>query len=138
MPHLSNALRDWLQKGHRKKELYEHSGLSSGYITNLFDGQLPKPETLGKILATVADEDAAIFLRAYLLDEIPDGWRDRVEIAISEKLEIIRESLSDDPTERRKCLLAWLDRRTEHSEAALKVLEGLYEMFTEAPPAPPK
>jgi hypothetical protein len=63
MPHLTTALRDWLSQGHRKKELYETSGLSSSYITNLFEGQLPKPETFGKILSSVDSDWASIFLR---------------------------------------------------------------------------
>lgn len=127
MPYLANALADWINRGHRKKELYEESGLSSGYITQLFAGQLPKPDTLAKILATVDEEDAKIFLRAYLMDDIPDGWRDRVEITIIESGKL-GEELPADPIERRKKLIQWLEKQTAHSSAALKIVEGLYEM----------
>ena len=128
MPHLTTALKDWLSQGHRKKELYETSGLSSSYITNLFEGQLPKPETFGKILASVDDEWATIFLRSYLMDEIPDGWRDRVEIAILDRPGVLQEELPTDPKERRRAILDWIDKKSEYSAAVLKMLEGIYEM----------
>lgn len=72
------------------------------------------------------------------MDEIPDGWRERVEIAILDRSDQLKEELPTDPKERRRAILEWIDKKSEYSTAVLKMLEGIYEMAHDFPAKKPE
>ena len=138
MPYLTRTLQDWLKSGHKKADLCKDTGLSAGYMTDLFKGQIPKPDTFSRILAAISDPEARSFLRSYLMDVTPEEWRARVEIQITEPLDALQEELPDDPAKQREMIMTWLTRETEHNESLFTVIRAIWEMNHGTKPRPPK
>lgn len=85
-PHLKAALNRWSDAGHALTEFTELTALSSAYTSQLWAGtKRPRLDTMETILAKMAKRDpefARNLLSAYLQDSVPEGWRNRVKLAV--------------------------------------------------------
>jgi hypothetical protein len=79
--HLSIALRSFLERQQRTAlDVERTAGLPNATIARIFTGRHPRPETMSALLHAVPQDEAAILLLAYLRDDCPDDWQDKITL----------------------------------------------------------
>jgi hypothetical protein len=79
--HLSIALRSFLERQQRTAlDVERTAGLPNATIARIFTGRHPRPETMSALLHAVPQDEAAILLLAYLRDDCPDDWEDKITL----------------------------------------------------------
>jgi hypothetical protein len=79
--HLSIALRSFLERNQRSAlDVERTAGLPNATIARIFTGRHPRPETMSALLHAVPQEEAAVLLLAYLRDDCPDDWEDKIKL----------------------------------------------------------
>lgn len=91
MSYLSVKVRDYVsQPGITALGLEKLANVPVATINNILRDSHPRPERLGKLLRVLPPIIARDWLVAYLRDDIPAEWDDRVEISVQ-----IDEEFSD-------------------------------------------
>jgi len=81
--YLAQTLKIWLEtSATRAIDVERSAGLPNSTLSKIIAGTHPRPERLAQILAHVPDDIAVRLLNAYLLDDIPEDWRQRVTVTI--------------------------------------------------------
>jgi hypothetical protein len=79
--HLSIALRSFLERHQRTAlDVERTAGLPNATIARIFTGRHPRPETMSALLHAIPQDEAAILLLAYLRDDCPDDWEDKITL----------------------------------------------------------
>lgn len=79
--HLSIALRSYLERTQRTAlDVERRSNLPNATIARIFTGRHPRPETMSALLGAVPQDEAATLLLAYLRDDCPDDWEDKIQL----------------------------------------------------------
>lgn len=92
MSYLSVKVRDYVsQPGVTALGLEKMANVPVATINNILRDSHPRPERLGELLRVLPPVIAREWLIAYLRDDIPVEWDDRVEILVK-----LNEELSDD------------------------------------------
>jgi hypothetical protein len=79
--HLSIALRSFLERHQRSAlDVERRADLPNATIARIFTGRHPRPETMSALLGAVPQDEAAILLLAYLRDDCPDDWEDKITL----------------------------------------------------------
>ena len=79
--HLSIALRSYLERTQRAAlDVERRSNLPNATIARIFTGRHPRPETMSALLGAVPQDEAATLLLAYLRDDCPDDWEDKIQL----------------------------------------------------------
>jgi hypothetical protein len=79
--HLSIALRSFLERQQRTAlDVERTAGLPNATIARIFTGRHPRPETMSALLHAIPQNEAAILLLAYLRDDCPDDWEDKITL----------------------------------------------------------
>lgn len=87
MSRLTVAVRQYVSQPHIKAiELEKKAGVPQATIGSILRDVHPRPERLGQLLRAVDDETAITWLEAYLLDDVPEDWQQRVNVLIKESL----------------------------------------------------
>jgi hypothetical protein len=58
------------------------AGLPNATLARIHTGRHPRPETMSALLASVPQPDAELLLLAYLRDDCPDDWEQRIHLEI--------------------------------------------------------
>jgi len=58
------------------------AGLPNATVAGILRGRHPRPETMSALLASVPQHDAELLLLAYLRDDCPDDWEQRILLEI--------------------------------------------------------
>lgn len=79
--HLSIALRGYLQRHQLSAlEVERRAGLPNATFARIFTGRHPRPDTMSALLGAVPQDEAATLLLAYLRDDCPDDWEDKITL----------------------------------------------------------
>ena len=79
--YLSIALKSFLQRFQQTAlEVEKRAGLPNASIANIMRGTHPRPKTMSALLHAVPQEEAAVLLLAYLRDDCPDDWEDKIKL----------------------------------------------------------
>lgn len=79
--HLSIALKSFLQRFDQTAlELERRAGLPNASIANIMRGTHPRPKTMSALLSAVPQAEAVTLLLAYLRDDCPDDWEDKIRL----------------------------------------------------------
>ena len=109
---IAAALESWESRSptNTRAHLARASGMSASYISALFKGRMhAEPETMGRILAAVDEQAACELLEAHLLDDVPEGFHERVRIVVRSLKE--HSGASATPANEFEDNLAWLAAR---------------------------
>ena len=83
MSHLAVTVRRYVeQPGNTAVALEKAAGVPYTTLSNILRDSHPRPERLGQLLRVLPASTAADWLIAYLRDDIPAEWADRVEILV--------------------------------------------------------
>jgi hypothetical protein len=81
--HLSIALRSYLERSQRSAlDVERRAGLPNAFIAGIMRGTHPRPKSMSALLSAVPQEEAILLLIAYLRDDCPDDWEDKIQIDI--------------------------------------------------------
>lgn len=75
------------------------AGLPRMSVGCIINGQHPRPERFGQLLSVLPVDVAEEWLLAYLKDEIPEEWRERVEVIFKRPDGLV---MNEQPVEYRK------------------------------------
>lgn len=79
--HLSIALRSYLERSQRTAIDVERSaGLPNAFIAGIMRGTHPRPKSMSALLSAVPQAEAVTLLLAYLRDDCPDDWEDKIRL----------------------------------------------------------
>ncbi len=79
--HLSIALRSYLERSQRSAlDVERRADLPNATIARIFTGRHPRPETMSSLLSAVPQAEAVTLLLAYLRDDCPDDWEDKIRL----------------------------------------------------------
>lgn len=96
--HFAVALRAYLEQTKTSQaQLEKAAKVPASTVAKLISGIRPSPERLQEILRAVPGDEASELLRAYLLDDVPEEWRESVTILVSALTpNIIRDNKGQD------------------------------------------
>ena len=81
--HLSIAVRNYLQRHQLSAlEVEKRAGLPNASLASIMRGTHPRPKSMSALLGAVAQDEAAILLLAYLRDDCPDDWEDKITLEL--------------------------------------------------------
>ena len=81
--HLAIALRNYLERSDRSAlDVERTAGLPNATIARIFTGRHPRSDTMSALLAAVPVEVARDLLIAYLKDDCPDDWQNKLIIDV--------------------------------------------------------
>jgi hypothetical protein len=81
--HLAIALRNYLERSDRSAlDVERTAGLPNATIARIFTGRHPRSDTMSALLRAVPLEVARDLLIAYLKDDCPDDWEQRLIIDV--------------------------------------------------------
>lgn len=79
--HLAIAVRSYLERSQRSAlDVERRAGLPNATLARIFTGRHPRPETMSALLGAVPQDEAATLLLAYLRDDCPDDWEDKIQL----------------------------------------------------------
>jgi hypothetical protein len=79
--HLSIALRSYLERSERSAlDVERRANLPNATLASIMRGTHPRPKTMSALLHTIPQDEAAILLLAYLRDDCPDDWEDKITL----------------------------------------------------------
>jgi hypothetical protein len=91
--HLANSLRDHLERNALAAlEMERRAGLPNATVAGILRGRHPRPETMSALLASVPTNDAELLLLAYLRDDCPDDWEQRIHVEVMPVAHQVSES----------------------------------------------
>jgi hypothetical protein len=84
MSYLAVKVRNYVnQPGITAMGLEKSAGIPTATITHILRDSHPRPDRFGRLLRVLPSQVAVEWLTAYLLDDVPDAWRERVQIIIN-------------------------------------------------------
>lgn len=79
--HLSIAVRNYLQRHQLSAlEVEKRAGLPNASLASIMRGSHPRPKSMSALLGAVPQDEAGILLLAYLRDDCPDDWEDKIQL----------------------------------------------------------
>ncbi len=79
--HLSIALRSYLERHQLSAlEVERRAGLPNATLAGIMRGNHPRPKSMSALLGAVPQDEAGILLLAYLRDDCPDDWEDKIQL----------------------------------------------------------
>jgi len=84
MSYLAVKVRNYVtQPGVTALGLEKSADVPATTISNILRDSHPRPDRFGRLLRVLPSQVAVEWLTAYLLDDVPDAWRERVQIIIN-------------------------------------------------------
>jgi hypothetical protein len=84
MSYLAVKVRNYVnQPGITAMGLEKSAGIPTATITHILRDSHPRPDRFGRLLRVLPAAVAIEWLTAYLLDDVPEQWRERVQIIIN-------------------------------------------------------
>ena len=79
--HLSIALRSYLERHQFSAlEVERRAGLPNATLAGIMRGNHPRPKSMSALLGAVPQAEATTLLLAYLRDDCPDDWEDKIQL----------------------------------------------------------
>jgi len=84
MSYLAVKVRNYVtQPGVTALGLEKSADVPATTISNILRDSHPRPDRFGRLLRVLPSQVAVEWLTAYLMDDVPDAWRERVQIIIN-------------------------------------------------------
>jgi hypothetical protein len=126
--YLSNALTRHLETHQLSAVEFERrAGLPGASVSRIHTGRHPRPETMSAILSSVPTEDARRLLLAYLRDDCPDDWEQRIILDIASPSSVVREEMPSPTAPARPQIEAAIEALAQAAEGDSHLREWLID-----------
>jgi len=120
-------------------QLERDAGLPNASIAKIIAGNRPRPERMARLLGAVTAPVAAEWLRCYLMDDVPETWRHRLQIIVDEMSASPRHSQGTSATTQWEQDLAIICDHGTHDALVAELIHDIAELLNRGAvrPAPP-